>query len=85
MGSVRTLEHDVEATDRADLGLPVDREHASDVERDFFRNARPTSLLQRFEEPEEIAAFVAFVASPLASGINGASLRVDGGVVRSIA
>jgi NAD(P)-dependent dehydrogenase (short-subunit alcohol dehydrogenase family) len=55
------------------------------VERDFFLHARPTSLLQRFEEPAEIGAFVAFVASPLASGINGASLRVDGGVVRSIA
>lgn len=56
-----------------------------DVERDFFLHARPTSLLQRFEEPAEIGAFVAFVASPLGSGINGASLRVDGGVVRSIA
>jgi NAD(P)-dependent dehydrogenase (short-subunit alcohol dehydrogenase family) len=56
-----------------------------EVERDFFQHARPTSLLQRFEEPAEIGAFCAFVASPLASGINGASLRVDGGVVRSIA
>jgi len=57
---------------------------AQEVERDFFLHARPSSLLQRFEEPAEIGAFVAFVASPLASGINGASLRVDGGVVRSI-
>jgi NAD(P)-dependent dehydrogenase (short-subunit alcohol dehydrogenase family) len=54
------------------------------VEQDFFKTARPSSLLQRFEEPEEIAALVAFVASPRASGINGASLRVEGGVVRSI-
>jgi NAD(P)-dependent dehydrogenase (short-subunit alcohol dehydrogenase family) len=61
------------------------KKSAQEVERDFFRHARPTSLLQRFEEPAEIGAFVAFVASPLASGINGASLRVDGGVVRSIA
>jgi NAD(P)-dependent dehydrogenase (short-subunit alcohol dehydrogenase family) len=58
---------------------------AEEVERDFFQHARPTSLLQRFEDPAEIAAFVAFVASPLSSGINGAALRVDGGVVRSIA
>jgi NAD(P)-dependent dehydrogenase (short-subunit alcohol dehydrogenase family) len=58
---------------------------AQEVERDFFLHARPTSLLQRFEDPAEIAAFVAFVASPLSSGINGAALRVDGGVVRSIA
>jgi NAD(P)-dependent dehydrogenase (short-subunit alcohol dehydrogenase family) len=55
-----------------------------EVERDFFRSARPTSLLQRFETPEEIAALVAFVASERASGVNGAALRVDGGVVRAI-
>jgi NAD(P)-dependent dehydrogenase (short-subunit alcohol dehydrogenase family) len=57
---------------------------ADEVERDFFRTARPTSLLQRFETPEEIAAFVAFVASERASGVNGAALRVDGGVVRAV-
>ncbi|XZN91588.1 MAG: hypothetical protein ACM65M_01505 [Microcoleus sp.] len=33
---------------------------------------------------DEVAALVAFVASPLASAINGAALRVEGGVVRSI-
>ncbi|GEJ58130.1 SDR family NAD(P)-dependent oxidoreductase [Anaeromyxobacter diazotrophicus] len=57
---------------------------ADEVERDFFREARPTSLLQRFETPEEIASLVAFVASERASGVNGAALRVDGGVVRAI-
>jgi NAD(P)-dependent dehydrogenase (short-subunit alcohol dehydrogenase family) len=56
----------------------------ADVERDFFRNTRPSSLLQRFETPEEIANFAAFLASPRASGVNGAALRVDGGVVRTI-
>jgi NAD(P)-dependent dehydrogenase (short-subunit alcohol dehydrogenase family) len=56
----------------------------AEVERDFFQNARPTSLLQRFETPEEIAGLVAFVASARASGVNGAALRVDGGVVRAI-
>jgi NAD(P)-dependent dehydrogenase (short-subunit alcohol dehydrogenase family) len=50
----------------------------------FFKDARPTSLLQRFETPEEIAALVTYVCSPLASGTNGAALRVDGGVVRSV-
>jgi len=58
---------------------------AADVERDFFKHARPTSLLQRFETPDEIAALTAFIASPRASGVNGAALRVDGGVVRAIA
>jgi len=57
---------------------------ADDVERDFFIHARPSSLLKRFETPEEIADFVAFVASPRAAAISGAALRVDGGVVRSI-
>ena len=56
-----------------------------DVEKEFFRHIRPTSLLQRFETPEEIAAVVAFVCSPLASAVNGTALRADGGVVRSIA
>ena len=50
------------------------------VERDFFKaSAAVVAMLQRFERPEEIAALVAFVVSPLASGINGAALRVDGG------
>ena len=54
------------------------------MEREFFQTARPTSLLRRFETTDEIAAMVAFVASPLASGTNGAALRVDGGLLRSI-
>jgi NAD(P)-dependent dehydrogenase (short-subunit alcohol dehydrogenase family) len=56
-----------------------------DVEREFFQTARPSSLIQRFATPEEVAALVAFVCSPRASAINGAALRVDGGVVKSIA
>ena len=55
------------------------------VEKEFFEHARPTSLLQRFLTPAEVAALVTFVASSASSGINGASLRVDGGVVRSSA
>jgi NAD(P)-dependent dehydrogenase (short-subunit alcohol dehydrogenase family) len=54
------------------------------VEKEFFRSMRPSSLLKRFAKPEEVAALVAFVCSPLSSATNGAALRVDGGVVRSI-
>ncbi len=54
------------------------------VEKEFFTTARPTSLLQRFATPDEVAALVAFVASPLSSATNGAALRAEGGVVRSI-
>jgi NAD(P)-dependent dehydrogenase (short-subunit alcohol dehydrogenase family) len=57
---------------------------AADVEREFFTSVRPSSLLKRFASTEEVAAMVTFIASPLSSATNGAALRVDGGVVRSI-
>jgi len=50
-------------------------------EKEFFRTARGTSLLQRFASVEEIANTVAFICSPLASATNGAAVRVDGGVL----
>jgi len=56
----------------------------SQVENDFFQNVRPSSLLKRFAKPEEVAAMVAFIASPLSSATNGAALRVEGGIIRSI-
>ncbi|MCX6954120.1 MAG: SDR family NAD(P)-dependent oxidoreductase [Verrucomicrobia bacterium] len=52
--------------------------------RRFMKENRPTSLLERLLKPREIADFVTFVSSPVASGINGAALRVDGGLVRSV-
>jgi NAD(P)-dependent dehydrogenase (short-subunit alcohol dehydrogenase family) len=55
-----------------------------EIEKDFFRTARPGSLLQRFATTDEVAALVTFVASPLSSATNGAALRVEGGIVRSI-
>jgi NAD(P)-dependent dehydrogenase (short-subunit alcohol dehydrogenase family) len=56
----------------------------ADFEKEFFKSARPTSILKRFIEPSEIANVVAFLCSPLASAINGAAVRADGGVVRAI-
>ncbi len=55
----------------------------AEFERDFFQTVRPSSLLRRFARPEEVASLVAYVCSPLSSATNGASLRVDGGVVRT--
>jgi NAD(P)-dependent dehydrogenase (short-subunit alcohol dehydrogenase family) len=55
-----------------------------EIEKDFFRSVRPSSLLQRFATIEEVAALVAFVASPLSSATNGAALRAEGGVLRSL-
>jgi NAD(P)-dependent dehydrogenase (short-subunit alcohol dehydrogenase family) len=56
----------------------------AEFEKFFFEKVRPTSLLKRFAATDEVANLVVFVCSPLASATNGAALRVDGGVVRTI-
>ncbi len=56
---------------------------AEQVEQGFFKTARPTSLLQRFATPEEVASLVTYVASPRSAATNGAALRVDGGVIKT--
>jgi len=56
-----------------------------EVARDFFQHARPSSLLKRFATTDEVASLIVYLASELASATTGAALRVDGGVVRSIA
>jgi NAD(P)-dependent dehydrogenase (short-subunit alcohol dehydrogenase family) len=55
-----------------------------ELEKQYMARRRGTSLLRRLETPQEVANLVVFVCSREASGINGAALRVDGGVVRSI-
>lgn len=62
-----------------DQGVSIEQ-----AEKDFFANARPTSIIKRFIEPAEVAAMVAFVCSPRSSATQGAALRVEGGVVRSM-
>jgi NAD(P)-dependent dehydrogenase (short-subunit alcohol dehydrogenase family) len=57
---------------------------AASAEREFFATARPTSIIQRFAAPDEVAAMIAYVCSARASATTGAALRVDGGVVRAI-
>jgi NAD(P)-dependent dehydrogenase (short-subunit alcohol dehydrogenase family) len=58
---------------------------AAAMEREFFATARPSSVLQRFATPDEVAAMIAYVCSIQASATTGAALRVDGGVIRAIA
>lgn len=55
-----------------------------EAEKDFFKTMRPSSLIQRFADVSEIANLVTYVASPLSSATNGAALRADGGLVKSI-
>jgi NAD(P)-dependent dehydrogenase (short-subunit alcohol dehydrogenase family) len=62
-----------------DRSLPWD-----EAQREFMRKHRPQSLLQRLIEPDEIAAMVTYLSSPLASATTGAAVRVDGGYVDSI-
>ena len=56
----------------------------TEIQTNFFKTERPGSLLQRFAKAEEVANLVLYYSSPLSSGTNGAAIRVDGGVVRSI-
>ncbi|ANS73593.1 3-oxoacyl-ACP reductase [Paenibacillus yonginensis] len=63
---------------------PNENLSVEEAEKKFMKENRPTSIIQRLIRPEEIASLVAFVGSPLSSAINGAALRIDGGLVRSI-
>ena len=56
----------------------------AEMEQRFFREARPTSLLQRFLTSDEVANLIVYLCTPAASGTNGSAMRVDGGVVRAI-
>ena len=61
-------------------GVSVDEMAAN-----FVKQHRPSSLLQRFASVEEVANMVVYAASTEASATNGAALRVEGGIVRTIA
>jgi NAD(P)-dependent dehydrogenase (short-subunit alcohol dehydrogenase family) len=50
----------------------------------FVKTHRPSSLIQRFATVEEVANMVIYVASKEASATNGAALRVEGGILRTI-
>ena len=56
----------------------------TEIEKEFFKNVRPSSLLKRFATVDEVAAIATYLASELSSATNGAALRVDGGVVKAI-
>ncbi|UDL96502.1 SDR family oxidoreductase [Lichenihabitans sp. PAMC28606] len=56
-----------------------------DAEQQFLKTVRPTSLLNRFATTKEVANLTGYVCSDQASATTGTSLRVDGGVVRTIA
>jgi len=55
-----------------------------EVAAQYFKEQEPDSLLQRPISPEEVAATVTFLASPLAAAINGTAQRCDGGAWKSV-
>ena len=54
-----------------------------EMEKTFITQRRPTSIIQRFASPDEVAALIVYTAGVPASATTGAALRVDGGVVKS--
>lgn len=61
----------------------VNKVTVEEVEKNFFKETRPTSLIQRFASVEEVADTTVYYCSALASATNGAAIRVEGGLVRS--
>ena len=73
-----TLDSDDPRAERRFGGRPF-----AQAQEEFINSRRPTSLIKRFAHTDEVASFVAYIASPLSSATTGAALRVDGGVVKS--
>lgn len=63
----------------AESGITLD-----EMERRFFAEGRPSSILKRMIDPAEVAALVAYVCSARAAATTGAALRVEGGIVSTI-
>jgi NAD(P)-dependent dehydrogenase (short-subunit alcohol dehydrogenase family) len=63
---------------------PGDGPTFEEVERQFFEGPLGTSLIGRFVHPREVAHLVVFLASEQASAITGSTVRVDGGIIRSL-
>ena len=55
-----------------------------ELKKKFLKDVRPGSLIGRWETPEEVGAPIAFLCSPLAAAINGAAIRIEGGIVHTV-
>jgi enoyl-[acyl-carrier-protein] reductase (NADH) len=56
----------------------------AEIEQEFFRLYRPTTLIYRFTSATEVAYLAVYLCGSVSSGTSGAAMRVDGGVVNQI-
>ena len=56
----------------------------AELEQKFFEKLRPSSILKRFAEADEVAPLAVYLCSPLSALTTGAALRVEGGIVNQI-
>jgi NAD(P)-dependent dehydrogenase (short-subunit alcohol dehydrogenase family) len=68
---------------RAELAKATGKTVA-EIEQEFFRLHRPTTLINRFTSAAEVANLAVYLCGAVASGTSGAAMRVDGGVVNQI-
>lgn len=79
-GPTRTENSDKMREQRAKAaGVPI-----AEFEKMFFEKARPSSILKRFADADEVAPLAVYLCSPLSALTNGAALRVEGGIVNQI-
>lgn len=66
-------------------GLAKDQHKSKEqVEEDFFKTMRPTSIIQRFLTTDEVANMITYLSSPLAAATNGAAIRAEGGLLKTV-
>ena len=56
----------------------------AEIEAEFFKLYRPTTLINRFTSATEVANLAVYLCGKGASATSGAAMRVDGGVVNQI-
>lgn len=57
-------------------------ENLDTIVDNYFKSDEPTSLIQRFVRPDEVARMIVTISASTAS--NGAAHRIEGGIIRSI-
>ncbi|WP_110675776.1 SDR family oxidoreductase [Salinicola sp. RZ23] len=57
----------------------------AEAEANFVKDNRPSSIIQRVAEVEEVANLSVYLASEQASATTGAAMRVEGGIVDTMA